>query len=115
MTGTESSVPSGNRLDRQVILIAGAVFAVICEALTLIARFGLNVSAEEFNKTAPFRLQVHHMFWAIALVAVAGLASSWPQVTSWLCALAVACVVSDLMHHFVVMPILAGETAWHWP
>jgi hypothetical protein len=115
MNGTESTETLRDRLDRRVMLVAGAAFAVIGEAVTLAVRFGLNVAAEEFNKTAPLVLQIHHMFWAIPLVAVAGLARSWPRVASWLCALALACVVSDLVHHFVVMPILAGETAWHWP
>jgi thiosulfate reductase cytochrome b subunit len=115
MDAAPKSESKPDRLDWRMVLVAGAIFTVIGEALALGARFGLGVSAEDFNKSARLLLQVHHMFWAIPLVVVAGVARAWPRVVSWLSALALACVASDLIHHFVVMPILAGETAWHWP
>jgi hypothetical protein len=55
------------------------------------------------------------MFWAIPLVAGAGLFRSRPRVVTRLGVAAIACIVSDFAHHFVRLPLIAGETGWHWP
>jgi hypothetical protein len=85
------------------------------EAITVAARFAGGVSAVEFNRTAPLLLQIHHMFWAIPLAVAAGLLRRRARAASWLSALAVACIASDLAHHFIVLPVLVGNTGWHWP
>ena len=86
------------------------------EALTLAVRFGTGVSAVEFNETAPLLLQIHHMFWSVPLFLVAPLTlRRWPRVTGALVGTGIGFVLSDLVHHFVVLPLLVGNTGWHWP
>ena len=85
------------------------------EAITLATRFGAGVEAREWSRTAPLLLQIHHMFWAIPIAVAAGLLRGRPRIAAWLAALAVACVASDLAHHFLVLPVLVGNTGWHWP
>jgi hypothetical protein len=92
---------------------AGLTAAI--EAVTLGLRFGGGVTAAEFNRTAPWVLQIHHMFWAVPVFAAALLVDGRPRLARGLWALAAALVVSDLVHHFVVLPLLVGNTGWHWP
>jgi hypothetical protein len=107
---------SRGRFSPQGVVALGLVLAAAAaETWTLAVRFGGNVTAVEFNRTAPLILQIHHLFWAIPLIAGAGLFRSRPCVVRWLCVAAIACVASDLAHHFVVLPVIAGETGWHWP
>ena len=102
-------------MNRSRWIAATLGLSALGEAVTVAARFGAGVSAREFNRTAPLLLQIHHLFWALPLGAAAWLLRRRPRVAGWLSALAVACVLSDLAHHFVVLPLLAGETGWHWP
>jgi VanZ family protein len=102
-------------MDRRRWIAASLGLTALGEAVTVAARFGGGVSAREFNRTAPLLLQIHHMFWALPLGAAAFVLRRRPRVAGWLAAIAVACVASDLAHHFVVLPLLAGETGWHWP
>ena len=91
------------------------VTTVLAELVTLYLRFGLNATAVEFNRTAPLVLQVHHMFWSIPLVVVAAIFWRKTKVRGALLGLAGGLVVSDLLHHFVVLPLTVGNTGWHWP
>jgi hypothetical protein len=92
-----------------------ALFTLVGEGLTLAMRFGGGMTATEFNEHAPFLLQIHHLFWGVPLLAAAWLTRRWKAVAATLAALAVACVASDVLHHFLVLPIVAGNTGWHWP
>jgi hypothetical protein len=29
--------------------------------------------------------------------------------------ISIVLIASDLAHHFIILPILAGTTGWHWP
>ena len=85
------------------------------ETVTLVARFGIGVSAVEFNRTAPLIWQIHHMFWALPVWLAAVCLRPWPRGAKSLWALGLALVASDLVHHFAVLPLLVGNTGWHWP
>lgn len=88
---------------------------VLAEGLTLGLRYTTQMTAVEFNRTAPLLLQVHHMFWSVPLFAAALFFRRGSNPRLVLAALALAMIVSDLLHHFVVLPILVGNTGWHWP
>lgn len=38
-----------------------------------------------------------------------------PQLTGTLLGVALGLVISDLVHHSLVLPLTAGNTGWHWP
>ena len=98
------------------LMLFTALVTVGFELLTLAVRFGSGVSAVEFNKTAPLLMQIHHMFWSVPLFLVAPLTyRRWPRVTGVMVGTAVGFILSDLIHHFIVLPILVGNTGWHWP
>ncbi|NNJ27058.1 hypothetical protein [Alienimonas chondri] len=99
-----------------------ALSAVLCttlfEGLTIAGRLLSGGSAAEWiEKTEPpLWLQVHHMFWAIPVAAIAWAAwERFPRVGAALGGIAMGLVASDLLHHFVVLPLWVGNTGWHWP
>ena len=87
---------------------------LLFEALTMGARLWLG-TAVEFNRTAPLWLQIHHMFWSIPVLLVAAAFRGRPTVAKPLTACGLALIASDLLHHFVVLPLTVGNTGWHWP
>ena len=84
------------------------------EALTLAIRWSSGLRAVDVNPNLPLLAQLHHSFWAVPLFALAALTRG-SAAAAWLVALGGACIVSDLAHHLVVLPILTGSTEWHWP
>ena len=103
------------RTRRANIILWTVVSTVLIEALTIYLRFRGGVSATEFNKTAPHLLQIHHMFWSIPLMLVVPLVWRKPRLSGALLGIALGLIASDLMHHFVVLPLTVGNTGWHWP
>src|SRR5438046_6865836 len=99
---------------RRIAIWAIAV-ALVVEAVALWLRFGRGVQATEFNRTAPLLLQIHHMFWSVPILIAMPLCRRWRRVNEALLGIAMGLIVSDLMHYFVVLPILVGNTGWHWP
>jgi hypothetical protein len=111
----EVGSPKGFRPRMSLVLAAGVVCTILTELVTLWLRFGLGATAAEFNRTAPLVLQMHHMFWSIPLLAAAAFFRGKPGTSSALRGIAAGFVASDLLHHFVVLPLTVGNTGWHWP
>jgi hypothetical protein len=88
---------------------------LLVEAVTIYLRFRSGIHAAEFNKTAPLLLQIHHMFWSIPLLAAVPLVWRKPRLSGAMVGIAVGLILSDLLHHFVVLPLTVGNTGWHWP
>lgn len=87
---------------------------MVTEGVTLWLRFGRGATAAEFNQTAPLLLQIHHMFWCIPLFLAAPLVRN-VKVASAFFGIGLGFVLSDLAHHFIILPIVVGNTGWHWP
>ena len=101
---------------RRHLLLFAALVTIGFELLTVVVRFGSGVSAVKFNKSAPLLLQIHHMFWSVPLFAIAPFtARRLPRLTGAIIGIGVGFILSDLIHHFVVLPVLVGNTGWHWP
>jgi len=99
----------------RVVVVWTVVSTVLVEAITIYLRFRSGVSASEFNKTAPLLLQIHHMFWSIPLIVVVWLVWRKVRLSGALLGIALGLILSDLLHHFVVLPLTVGNTGWHWP
>ena len=100
---------------RSAIILWTVVSTILIEALTIYLRFGRGVNASEFNKTAPLLLQIHHMFYSIPLLLVVPFLWRKPRLSSALLGIALGLILSDLSHHFLVLPLTVGNTGWHWP
>jgi hypothetical protein len=88
---------------------------LVTEGITAYLRFGTGVNAVEFNSTAPLLLQIHHMFWCIPLFLAAPLVWRFPRVSGTIMGIGCGLVISDLIHHFIVLPLTVGNIGWHWP
>lgn len=97
------------------MLSFAAASGLLVEVITLILRFGRGLTAVEFNKTVPLVLQIHHMFWSVPLFLVAPLFWRRPRLSGMLLGVGIGFIASDLIHHFVILPLTDGNTGWHWP
>ena len=92
------------------------VATLVIEAATVATRLASGVTAAEFNASVdpPLLVKMHHMFWAVPLI-LAGMFLRGKRASYVVWALALGLILSDLMHHFVVLPLWVGNTGWHWP
>lgn len=90
---------------------------VLIEAVTVALRLGTGMSGEEVCRDAPLVVRMHHLFWSVPLLLVVPIPLVWRS-RRWsgaLLGIAVGLVASDLVHHFLVLPLWVGNTGWHWP
>ena len=100
---------------RPSIILWIIISTALVEAVTLYLRFRSGITATGFNETAPLVLQIDHMFWSVPLLVVVWLVWRNVRLSGALLGIALGLVLSDLLHHFVVLPLIVGNTGWHWP
>ncbi|NLF10079.1 MAG: hypothetical protein GX594_19185 [Pirellulaceae bacterium] len=104
------------RLRWKYAVAFAVVSTVAVEAVTVAVRFGAGHSAADFIATAPpLLMRIHHMFWCIPLLAVLPAVWQFQKTSGALLGISIGLVVSDLLHHFVVLPLTVDNTGWHWP
>ncbi len=89
---------------------AGATLAF--EAITCLGRFGFGFRSREIAplyKRCTFGVRIHHGYVGAAAVPPTFLVGMEPALQVALGAAAGGLILSDLLHHFVVLPILTGE------
>jgi hypothetical protein len=98
--------------------LIGGVSTVFYEVATIISRALSGISAGEFHEryNLPIYLRIHHMFWGL-LVLIIGLAIAKrrPKLSPWIAGIGIGLFLSDVIHHFIVLPLWVGNTGWHWP
>jgi hypothetical protein len=97
-----------SRLD----LIWGSVAGVLIEALTCVLRFGLRLqSTRDTGFLGRFTLgyRVHHGYLGLLALLVATCPLLRRQVRRWAVRVGLALLLSDLLHHFVVLWIATGS------
>lgn len=103
---------------RRTFVLSAGLSTAIFEGITIAGRLLSGGSASDWIEAAqpPLWLRVHHMFWAIPVAAfAAALGNRLPRLSRALEAIAVGLIASDLLHHFVVLPLWVGNIGWHWP
>ena len=91
-------------------------FTLIFEMITVGCRIQTGMSAVEFSQSnPPLLLQIHHFFWSLPFLVA--LPFIWPvvRIRNPVAGIAFGLIFSDLIHHFVVLPLWIGQTGWHWP
>lgn len=93
------------------------VVTIAAELITIGCRIYFGQSAAAFNAAVdpPLIVKMHHMFWAIPMVLVGFVFLNKPNVAHSILGASAGLVLSDLVHHFVVLPLWVGNTGWHWP
>src|SRR5262245_1519448 len=104
-----------SRISWRQLMVWSVAMTVVAESVTLALRFFGGITALQLNQSAPLFVQIHHMFWSVPLMGVAIVLRARPRAVIWLSAMAIACVLSDLAHHLLFLPMIVGNTGWHWP
>jgi hypothetical protein len=103
------------QIRRSSLILWTILSTIVFEAITAYLRFHKGITAPEFNKTAPLILQIHHMFYSLPLFIILPFVWRRPRLSGALLGIALGLIFSDLMHHFVVLPLTVGNIGWHWP
>ena len=92
------------------------VVTLVGELITIACRIAVGEPAADYLKPdTHILIHMHHMFWAVPFLVVAGLVWRNEKLRARLLGLSAGLILSDLMHHFVVLPLWVGNTGWHWP
>lgn len=99
----------------RALLRPGLLAAAAIEAVTLLARFGLKLQSTRDTAALArltFGYRIHHGYLGALLLLV------WPALPSgrarwWAGVLGIALLVSDLVHHFLVLWPLTGDPQFH--
>ena len=90
-----------------------SLLTLLFEAITLAFRFGLGMQATRDTKWISrftLGLRIHHGYWGLALIAISLVTK--PQ-SDLLRNIGWALVLSDLIHHFLVLWPLTGSPEFH--
>ena len=85
------------------ILVGMITLALIFEAITVLIRFGLKLSSKDIPLRN--RIRIHHGYVGI-VVMIVGILIQAPL----LAILGGAMLISDLLHHFIVLYFVTGST-----
>ncbi len=94
------------------------VLTALMEGFTLFCRFGLRLQAtrDTASTLGQFTcgVRVHHSYIGLALIGVALLLSRRRgALFRWILVLGSAMILSDLVHHFLVLWPLTGDPEFH--
>ncbi|MBN1900401.1 hypothetical protein JW926_03635 [Candidatus Sumerlaeota bacterium] len=96
----------------------GAIVTIIYEVGTILSRVFSGISAGEFHEryNLPILLRIHHMFWGIFFFIIGlTIARRLPKYSPWIAGIGIGLFLSDVIHHFIVLPLWIGNIGWHWP
>ena len=97
----------------KIILIS----LMIIEVITLIFRFGFNKRSRDIysnslkRKWGNYKFHWHHLFLGIVIIPISLIFSGMFE--KFLFNLGLGVALSDLVHHFIVLNILVGESEFH--
>lgn len=96
-------------------ILCGTLFwTVIFEAITCVLRFGLRLESTRDTASTigvlTFGLRIHHSYIGVAMIPIAMLVERrWPQIARHLLMIGMGLVLSDLIHHFIVLWYFVGS------
>ncbi len=100
-------------LSRQRIVLSGLIFAIAIEALMSWARFGLGLQSTRDTSAIgefTFGVRIHHGYIGVVLLLIAWrVMKGRAGLRAVSGIVGVAFVVSDLLHHFVVLWMMTGS------
>lgn len=99
---------------RNRIVSGTLIWTVIFEAVTCLLRFGLRLESTRDTASTigvlTFGLRIHHSYIGVALIPIAMLIERHrPQMGRHVLMIGIALVLSDLIHHFIVLWYFAGS------
>jgi len=96
--------------------IIGIGSTIVFELITIIIRLISGISAAEVQEKYyyPMIFRIHHMFWGLLLI-FAGLLfiKRFPKLRTWMIGIGMGLFFSDVIHHFIILPLWKGNIGWH--
>ncbi len=101
-------------LSMRQIVVYSLLLTALLEGVTVFFRFGLGMEATKATASTTGRLtggvRVHHGYLGIvAILVAAAMLRRRPDVARWLLVVGVALVLSDAVHHFLVLWPIVGS------
>ena len=96
------------------IVVPAALLALAIEALTVLLRYGFGLSSTRDSASTigvlTMGLRIHHGYLGcLCLLLALGAGRRWPRAWPPLVVLGLALVLSDAMHHFLVLWPIEGS------
>ncbi|MCR4315530.1 MAG: hypothetical protein NUW37_04175 [Planctomycetes bacterium] len=86
------------------------------EAIMIFARMVYGSASEWIERTdPPLLLEIHHGFWAAPFFVALFFLRGKPFAFWIVFSVAVSLVLSDALHHLVILPLMGEGFGWHWP
>ncbi len=88
-------------------MIVGVVLlTALLEVFTIFSRLVFGTEKDKLKKNKIFKFHLHHSYLGIAFILFANyfLYNEFILIVGW------AMLLSDAIHHFIVLPILVGRT-----
>jgi hypothetical protein len=104
-----------NRWVRRADVLWCIALTVLFETITAVLRFHLGLQSTRTTRPVgrlTFGLRVHHGYVGLVLLWLAPLLSRWPRLVRWAVRVGIALIVSDLVHHFLVLWPLTGDPSF---
>jgi hypothetical protein len=98
------------------VLFYGCVLAAAIELFTVWMRFGVGLqSTRDTMAMAPwtFGLRIHHGYVGLAFLLACLVLSRRPAIRNLVAMVGIGLLVSDLVHHFVVLWLTTGSPEFH--
>lgn len=89
------------------MILEVTILTVLIEILTILSRILYGSTQEKFRKNkSKYKVRIHHGYWGIALII---LYYFFVQIEI-IGVMGYALLITDAIHHFIVLPIWVGKT-----
>jgi hypothetical protein len=103
----------GNRFRRDIYWMLA--LTLLFEAVTCLFRFGLHLQSTRDTgvlRHLTFGLRIHHGYIGLLLIIAAPVLPKGGFLQTWCLRIGAALVLSDLVHHFLVLWPITGDPAF---
>jgi len=93
-----------------------AILTLVIEAITALLRFKFGIQATQstaFIGNFTFGIRIHHGYFGIILLLVSLIPTLPIYLRNMLLVLGSSLLLSDLIHHFVVLWLVTGDAQFH--
>ncbi len=98
------------------VALATAVLTAAIELVTIFLRFGLGLKAAQVTAWLArftFGLRIHHAYIGALVLVASVFAGARPSLMNALLMLGASLVLSDLVHHFLILWPITGSPEFH--
>jgi len=95
------------------LFLKSFILTILFEGVTILFRYGFNLQSTRDTASTigrmTFGLRVHHGYIGILIIIIARYYSQQNSYQEWILAVGIALLLSDLIHHFLVLWPIEGD------